>query len=153
MNWWEKIKHFKPSEFDSPDQSGSGLENMKAELVIPLDKARRKSGFPYVVRSGYRTESHNKTVGGVPDSAHMDGLAADIECNNSRERSTMVKELHAAGFTRIGIGRDYIHVDASDLIPNVMWHYYKEPVRVRVAKALGLNTYVSRYYQSVGKDV
>jgi zinc D-Ala-D-Ala carboxypeptidase len=36
------------------------------------------SGVPILVSSGYRCPELNKAVGGAKNSAHMDGLAADI---------------------------------------------------------------------------
>lgn len=43
-----------------------------------LDKIREDYGAPIIVSSGYRNEEVNKAVGGVPNSWHLYGLAADI---------------------------------------------------------------------------
>jgi hypothetical protein len=37
-------------------------------------------GKPIIVTSGYRSPSVNKLVGGAPNSAHLDGRAADFIC-------------------------------------------------------------------------
>ena len=72
-----KPKYFNLSEFDSPDQAGSGAY-MNPDFLRKLDKARGIAGIPFRINSGYRTEAHNRKVGGVNDSAHLKGLAVDI---------------------------------------------------------------------------
>ena len=53
-------------------------ENIEALVRNVLDPVREKLGRPIVVNSGYRCEKHNKDVGGVRNSQHMKGEAADI---------------------------------------------------------------------------
>ena len=55
-------------------------ENIEALVDEVLDPARRKLGKPIVVNSGYRCQKHNLEVGGVKNSQHMVGEAADITC-------------------------------------------------------------------------
>jgi len=43
-----------------------------------LQKIRTHFGKPVTVNSAYRTVTHNKKVGGSPNSQHLYGLAADI---------------------------------------------------------------------------
>lgn len=43
-----------------------------------LDPLRQAYGKPIVVNSGYRSKSLNKAVGGVTNSQHLEGKAADI---------------------------------------------------------------------------
>jgi len=47
-------------------------------LAAELDKLRREWGGPIGVTSWYRPPAINKAVGGVPNSTHIDGIAADI---------------------------------------------------------------------------
>lgn len=109
-------KYFKPSE----------IVGLKPELVEMLDKAREIAGVPFVIGSGLRTQEHNKEVGGVENSAHLTGEATDIKCPNSVNRLKMLKAFIQVGFNRIGIGKDFIHVDISKTLPNeVCWTYYK----------------------------
>jgi zinc D-Ala-D-Ala carboxypeptidase len=105
-----ELKHFKLSEFDSPDAPGSG-SNMKPEFLQRLDNARGLAGIPFKINSGFRTKARNAIVKGVKDSSHCYGYAADIHCIDLRNRLLMVKALLAAGFTRIGIADGFIHVD------------------------------------------
>ena len=72
-------KYFKYSEFDSPDQPGSG-EKMDIDFITKLTNARISAGVPFIINSGYRTKEHNKKIGGSPQSMHILGRAADIKC-------------------------------------------------------------------------
>lgn len=122
MNW-EGIKYFVPKEFDSPDLPGSG-EGMKFGFVKKLDILRDECGFPLAVESGIRTPKHNKDVGGEDDSAHLTGEAADIRCINSRTRYIILANAIRLGFSRIGIGDTFIHLDDSTTLdPRVCWLY------------------------------
>ena len=117
------MKYFKLSEFDSPDLPGSGAE-MNQEFLYMLDAARKIYGKPMRVNSGYRTEAHNKKVGGVSSSSHLKGLAADISCKNINDRFDMIQAFMKAGFKRIGVAGSFIHIDNDkDKSQNVMWTY------------------------------
>jgi len=116
------LKHFDLSEFDSPDQPGSG-EEMKMPFLRKLDAARSMAGTPFKITSGYRTQKHNDKVGGVVNSAHLRGWAADIACNTSN-RYAILHALLDAGFNRIGIANTFIHVDCDPTKnPCKIWTY------------------------------
>ena len=53
-------------------------QNIEALVANVLDPLREAYGKPIYVNSGYRCEKHNKAVGGVPNSQHLLGQAADI---------------------------------------------------------------------------
>lgn len=117
------LKNFTLSEFDSPDQEGSG-QRMDTAFLEMLDRARSLAGVPFVITSGYRTKSHNKAVGGVPSSSHISGNAADISISTSHQRFLVVAALLKVGFTRIGIAENFIHVDNDHRKPShVIWTY------------------------------
>lgn len=50
------------------------------QLAMGLEKIRALLGFAMHIDSGYRCPALNKAVGGVPDSAHVQGWAADFIC-------------------------------------------------------------------------
>jgi len=117
------LKYFSYNEFDSPDEEGSG-RNMDYDLLNMIDKARELYGKPIVVTSGFRTESHNKKVGGVSSSSHLKGLAIDVACVRSKDRFEMLTALMEVGFNRIGVGSTFIHVDIDkNKSQNVIWTY------------------------------
>jgi len=53
-------------------------ENIEALVANVLDPLREVYGKPIHVTSGYRCLKHNTAVGGVKNSQHMIGQAADI---------------------------------------------------------------------------
>ena len=122
------LKYFKLSEFDSPDEVGSG-SNMDATFLEMLDDARGWAGIPFKITSGFRTPSHNAYVGGVQaglkskGSSHLFGYAADIACNNSSDREIILNALIEAGFRRIGIAKTFIHVDNDPDKNPAVWLY------------------------------
>lgn len=119
------LRYFNLEEFDSPDEPGSGQQYMDEEFLEMLDKARHFAGVPFVINSGYRTKGHNRKVGGIKTSSHLDGFAADISCTESRQRAYIIGGLLDAGFNRIGIGASFIHVDNDpNKAEDVIWTYY-----------------------------
>lgn len=112
MNWTKYAKYFRREEFDSADEVGSG-DKMSERLIERLYVARELSMIPFIINSGYRTEKHNKKVGGVKNSSHLRGLAVDI-ASTKDNRYWLIKSLLDAGFTRIGIADTFIHVDIDD---------------------------------------
>ena len=68
--------NFKVKEFACNDGSDTVL--ISDELVDLLQKIRDHFGVAVTINSGYRTSSYNKKVGGVSNSQHVKGTAADI---------------------------------------------------------------------------
>ena len=119
----ELMDYFEYSEFDSPDEPGSG-EKMSDEFLRMLIMARKFAGVPFVINSGWRTEQHNIDVGGKPNSSHKRGVAADIDATTSGVRFKVINGALKAGFRRIGVGNDFIHIDSDPLKDqDVMWQY------------------------------
>ena len=71
-------KNFSRSEFAC--KCGCGFDDIDLELVGILQSVRLFLGVPLHVNSGCRCEEHNKKVGGVANSWHTKGKAADISC-------------------------------------------------------------------------
>lgn len=118
-----ELINFTLSEFDSPDYPGTGKQ-MNLLFLAMLQEARTIAGIPFEINSGFRTVSHNKKVGGKSTSSHLKGCAVDIAVSSSRERAIIMKALISVGFTRIGIGKTFIHVDSDDTkSENVFWTY------------------------------
>lgn len=57
-----------------------------------LDPARKELGSPITVTSGYRSPELNKAVGGVSNSQHLTGCAADLKCTNLFELFEILSE-------------------------------------------------------------
>ena len=122
------LNYFNFQEFDSPDEIGSGMPTeqggkMNKEFLFKLDEARMLAGTPFKITSGYRTEAHNKKVGGVKGSSHTKGCAVDIAVNSGLQRSAIVCALAKVGFTRIGIAKTFVHCDLDKEKQNSIWLY------------------------------
>ena len=117
------MRYFTLAEFDSPDLPGSG-EFMEQEFLDLLDDARDIAGVPFIINSGFRTEGHNRAVGGKETSSHLTGWAADIRATTSNRRYLVIAALCGVGFTRIGVADTFVHVDLDPFkAHNVMWLY------------------------------
>lgn len=91
-----------------------------------LDAVREEAGIPLVLNCAYRSKEHDKSKGRSGNSAHTKGLAVDIRCNSSATRMKIIKAALTVGISRIGIGKNYIHLDTDSSLPkNVIWHYYE----------------------------
>jgi hypothetical protein len=67
-------------------------------LIPALEILRGLWGEPMLVDCGYRCPAHNAAVGGAPDSAHIEGMAADIADADGRLKAFCTPErLEAAG--------------------------------------------------------
>lgn len=81
-------EHFKLSEFTRSatatarkidnTPSKEVISNLKALCQNVLEPLRAFAGQPIIIGSGYRSPALNKAVGGVKNSQHMTGEAADI---------------------------------------------------------------------------
>lgn len=69
-------KDFSRSEFACPD--GCGFDTVDTETLAVLQDVRDHFGRQVHIDSGCRCEKHNAKVGGVPNSQHKLGRAADI---------------------------------------------------------------------------
>ena len=107
------LRWFKYEEFNSPDDPLS-YKKMEEELLKRLDFARELANTPFKITSGYRTKEHNRKIGGVSNSSHLKGLAADIYCDSNINRWRIIDSLIKARFTRIGIGKNFIHCDIDE---------------------------------------
>ena len=66
-------------------------------LASGLEQIRSLLGYPIHVNSGFRCIELNKAVGGVPDSAHLSGFAADIVCPQFGTPEQIVLAIQKAG--------------------------------------------------------
>lgn len=102
------------------------------ELIRVLQGLRAVLGCPINVNSGYRTETHNKAVGGSTNSAHLLGKAADISCGTIPAKKVAQIAYRTYG-KQIAIGlhekENYVHIDVL-----YRGNFYKESVKNKVSK-------------------
>ena len=83
-SFWDDIQYFKPDEFRC--KCGGKYCNgfpaePKEQLVRIADQLRKNLGVPITIVSGLRCPTWNQIQGGVADSQHQYGEAADIYCS------------------------------------------------------------------------
>ena len=72
--------NFSLPEFASKDMAAfpASVKTNLAELANNLQVLRDHLEKPIIINSGYRSENYNKSIGGVKNSQHVLGNAADI---------------------------------------------------------------------------
>ena len=112
---WEGIKHFKKSEFAC--KCGKYCNGYPADIDMVMvkyaDAIRERIGKPISINSGIRCKTHNANVGGVSNSQHLYGTAADLGCPSGTTPSKMaaIAEEIMGGTGGIGIYSWGIHID------------------------------------------
>lgn len=61
------------------------MANLQYGVDMVLDPLRRLYGHPIIITSGYRCDKLNKLVGGVSNSWHTKGNAADIHISSEED--------------------------------------------------------------------
>lgn len=108
----ELSENFKVREFACRDGSDKIL--IAGELVTALQKIREHFNKPIIITSAYRTEGHNKKVGGARQSRHLNGTAADIKVSGA---DPLTVALYAQSLNIGGIGLysyqsgGFVHID------------------------------------------
>jgi len=112
--------NFEFSEFHSKDGSGfSGgnvgsttvKENVR-RMMYKLEAVRKKAGGSAVtINSGFRSLSHNASVGGASNSQHTYGIASDIVIGG-KTPSQVQAIAKTSGFSGIILYSTFVHVDS-----------------------------------------
>jgi len=123
-----QFKHFDISEFTCPC---CGTIHIFLPFIRKLDEARQIAGIPFNISSGYRCKKHNFDEGGSITSSHLSGLAADIMVACDYHRLLIIESLLIAGFQRIGVANNMIHVDIDPDKPSSFWLYPAKKKRTK----------------------
>ena len=108
--------HFKLTEFLHLDKHPENFPTMQvvANLtfgcLMVLEPARLITG-PIIVTSGFRCEAVNRKVGGVRNSQHLTGQAADIHLADPSRFRQLVEFLKTCKYTdQLLTGSTWLHV-------------------------------------------
>jgi uncharacterized protein YcbK (DUF882 family) len=119
------INYFSEKELSC--RCGCGWNNFSETLLLIINTYRHNLKRPIVINSACRCYDHNANIGSKENSSHPKGLAVDISIKNSSERDEILREIYryvAPSIHRIGISKDYIHIDIDPNKPqNVVWLY------------------------------
>lgn len=69
------------------------VRNIQYGVQMVLDPLRRIIRTPIIITSGFRCSTLNKAVGGVANSWHTKGNAADLRINNEEEAKAIFQAL------------------------------------------------------------
>ena len=135
MRLYDIESKFTTKEFACPCEDmgcvfGTLEEHIDPDLITKLNIMRIMYGKPMVVTSGARCEAYNKQKGGVENSAHLPHIltgrcrAVDILVKTSAHRYELITYALKAGFNRIGVANQFLHLDVAwDLPQNVIFDY------------------------------
>ena len=96
-----------------PKCAGHGSIVIAPEALDKLQVLRKIIGKPLVINSAFRSPSHNKAIGGEPNSKHLLGIAFDISLNG-HDRYRLTHAAEEVGFMGIGQYDTWLHTDARD---------------------------------------
>ena len=101
--------HFKLSEFACPCCKRVMLH---PKLLGKLVELRKILEIPVYITSGYRCSRYNHQIGGVPNSYHCIGLAADIKVKDIN-LITLLEVCENIDFNGIGVyeKKNFLHLD------------------------------------------
>ena len=111
---WTGIRHFRREEFGCrcKGKCGGFPVEPDGELVKLLDDIREELGQPIFINSAIRCSEHNSAVGGVKNSQHLLGKAADIHAPGiSPETLAAMAEKYLTGRGGIGVYDTFVHID------------------------------------------
>jgi hypothetical protein len=104
-------EHFSKTEFAC---HCCGALQIEANLIEALEQLRTLAGKPVLVHDGYRCPAHNLEVGGVGDSEHIRGTAADVSIPELSLQQMFELALQIPAFLNGGIGAydgSFLHLD------------------------------------------
>ena len=90
----------------------AAINNLYQLVQQLLDPAREQLGLPISVNSGYRSAALNKEVGGVINSLHLQGRAADVTTHSIDNNHILFKILQSLPHSELiwERGGEWIHV-------------------------------------------
>ena len=114
--FWDDIQYFTREEFRCPcGRCGGFPVEPQESMVRAVDEIRQRLGVPVSIvdanGSGVRCAEHNAEVGGVANSQHLYGLAADLHSAASPAQMKAVAEDVMGRTGGIGLYDWGIHVD------------------------------------------
>ena len=98
---------FSRSEFEC--SCGCGFDTVDAFLLESLETLREALQQPITITSACRCQNHNKAVGGMPNSQHKKGRAADIQVKHTLP--SVVADLAEALGLSVGRYDTFTHID------------------------------------------
>lgn len=90
--------------------------NLTYGVATILQPVRDVIGCPIIINSGYRNPNYNESVGGVKNSQHLTGCAADIRPARPEKFEEMVAAImNLANYDQLLTGKGWCHVSWTPL--------------------------------------
>ena len=107
------------SDYETQCHCGCGGNHINPLLLEKLDAMREEIGGPLELSCAYRCPAHNAEVGGVRNSQHTLGNAADVivpDYGHCHTTDQLAWYAERAGFDGIDVYPDsgFVHVDVRD---------------------------------------
>jgi zinc D-Ala-D-Ala carboxypeptidase len=99
------------------------IRNIQYGVQMVLDPLRRILQSPIIITSGYRCAELNKAVGGVVNSWHTKGNAADIRVKNEEEAKAIFQVLK----TLPSVDTVLFEHSATSIWMHIQWDMEKTP--------------------------
>ena len=116
-------RHFTLAEFCNPSRYPANVPttqqmvNMTYGCLMLLEPARQEVG-PIIINSGFRNSRVNNLVGGVKNSQHLLGQAADIRPKDPAQFQRLVAFLRSCEYTdQLLTGPGWLHISWSPFTP------------------------------------
>ena len=112
---WDAVKYFDREEFEC-NCNGKYCDGFPVAplplLVKTADKVRDHFGRAAIISSGVRCKQHNKNVGGVANSRHLEGRAMDFRISGKKAAEVLeyVQSLPEVRYA-YAIDSNYVHMD------------------------------------------
>lgn len=102
-------KNFYPAEIAC---RGTGNLLVNRNAMDSLQALRDRLGVPMIINSGYRSQQHNRAVGGAKHSKHLSGVAFDIRMDN-HDPDNFERAARECGFLGFGYypKQGFMHID------------------------------------------
>tara|TARA_R110002020_G_C15902288_1_gene741114 strand:- start:56 stop:439 length:384 start_codon:yes stop_codon:yes gene_type:complete len=123
-------KNFNKREFNSKDGKRMPLHVLKniKILAVQVQIIRDALAAPIHINSGYRSPEHNKRIGGVKNSQHVQGKAADLasrDCTSLNLYNLILQLINEGKIINGGLGiyNGFVHYDIRST--SARWDYRK----------------------------
>lgn len=121
----EDLKKLSELNFASCVPSCSA-DALNPSVVDALIMAQKYAGFQFTITSAFRSQAYERSKGRKGTSSHCKGLAVDISTRDSHTRYKVLLSLAFAGFSRLGVGKTFIHADMDETKAHpIIFHYYE----------------------------
>lgn len=107
-------------------------------LSAYLQKIREHFGKPVYITSGYRCKTHNAAVGGVANSRHTKGEAADFYVSGV-EPAEIAKFAESIGILGIGLYDNFVHIDTRE--KKSFWYSHSQEKRATFGGAVSVPSF------------